>query len=242
VAHVHLAAVYGMETWQGTPLLVMEMLDGGTLSQRIEKGPLEAPAAVELGIAVAAALEHLHRADVLHRDVKPSNIGFTREGVPKLMDFGIARAMFDMRKDLPDLAGAEGADALSLDPTTAVFPLAQRPSGSNQVVGTLGYLSPEAIDGRPADVSFDLWGLAIVLYECLLGRKIFTGDVHHVMARIRQGRVPDFSQVLPDSDPAIGELFRYALHRTLSRRPASARELRERLVELRVQLASPAPG
>jgi hypothetical protein len=236
VSHVHLAAVYGMETWQGTPLLVMELLEGGTLSQRLAKGPLEPPAVVELGIAMAGALEHLHRADILHRDIKPSNIGFTREEVPKLMDFGIARAMFDMRKDLHLLASSDSESDFSLEPPTLAFPSSQSLSVSNQLVGTLGYLSPEAIDGRSADVSFDLWGLAIVLYECLLGRKVFTGDVHQVMARIRQGRVPDFSQVLPEGEPALAEFFRCALHRTLARRPASARELRERLVELRENL------
>ena len=99
VSHPHLAPVYGMETWQGTPMLVMELLEGGTLTQRIEKGRLEAAETVELGIAMAEALEHLHASDILHRDIKPSNIGYTRDGTPKLMDFGIARVMFDLRRD-----------------------------------------------------------------------------------------------------------------------------------------------
>ena len=100
VSHPHLAPVYGMETWQGTPMLVMELLEGGTLTQRIEKGRLEAAETVELGIAMAEALEHLHASDILHRDIKPSNIGYARDGTPKLMDFGIARVMFDLRRDL----------------------------------------------------------------------------------------------------------------------------------------------
>ncbi len=99
VSHPHLAPVYGMETWQGTPMLVMELLEGGTLTQRIEKGRLEADETVELGIAMAEALEHLHASDILHRDIKPSNIGYARDGTPKLMDFGIARVMFDLRRD-----------------------------------------------------------------------------------------------------------------------------------------------
>ncbi|HEY8020256.1 MAG TPA: protein kinase, partial [Thermoanaerobaculia bacterium] len=104
VSHPHLAAVYGMETWQGTPMLILELMEGGTLAQRIERGPLDQRETVELGIAMASALEHLHGADILHRDIKPSNIGFTRGsfghgGVPKLMDFGIARLMLDLRQD-----------------------------------------------------------------------------------------------------------------------------------------------
>ncbi|HEV7784145.1 MAG TPA: serine/threonine-protein kinase, partial [Thermoanaerobaculia bacterium] len=91
VSHPHLAPVYGMETWQGTPILVMELLEGGTLTQRIETKRLEARETLDLGLAMAEALEHLHASDILHRDIKPSNIGYTRDGAPKLMDFGIAR-------------------------------------------------------------------------------------------------------------------------------------------------------
>ncbi len=100
VSHPHLAPIYGLETWQGTPMLVMELLEGGTLAQRIEKAKLGAVETVELGIAMAAALEHLHASDILHRDIKPSNIGYTRDNIAKLMDFGIARVMFDLRRDL----------------------------------------------------------------------------------------------------------------------------------------------
>jgi serine/threonine-protein kinase len=105
-------------------------------------------------------------------------------------------------------------------------------------VGTLAYLSPEALDGQPADASFDLWSLSIVLYECLLGRKVFSGgDMHQLMNRVRHGRVPEFSQVLPEHESALGDFFRAALHRTLTRRPATARELRQRLASLRQRLA-----
>jgi serine/threonine-protein kinase len=234
VSHRHLAPVYGMETWQGTPMLVMEMLDGGTLAHRIEKGRMEPLEMVELGIAVADALAQLHASDILHRDIKPSNIGFTRDNVPKLMDFGIARATFDLRRD--HLLGLESEDELL--PPTAVWN--QSPTSltvSQQLVGTLSYLSPEAINNETPSPSFDLWSLAIVLYECLLGRKIFSGgDPKQLMARIRLGRVPEFSQVLPGADPALEEFFRLALHKTLSRRPTTAIEMRRRLEGVRGEL------
>jgi len=236
VTHRHLAPVYGMETWQGTPMLVLELLEGGTLTQRIEKGRMAPLEMVELGIAMADALAQLHAADILHRDIKPSNIGFTRDNVPKLMDFGIARATFDLRRDRL-LGTMEDDDQL---PPTAVWN--QSPTSltiTKQLVGTLSYLSPEAINNETPSPSFDLWSLAIVLYECLLGRKIFTGgDAKQLMARIRLGRVPEFSQVLPDADPALEELFRSALHKTVSRRPATAVDMRRRLEAVRDKLAA----
>jgi hypothetical protein len=240
VSHPHLAPVYGMETWQGTPMLVMELLEGGTLSQRIEKGKLGAAETVELGIAMAEALEHLHASDILHRDIKPSNIGYTRDSTPKLMDFGIARVMFDLRRDVevPPEANLDD-DSVGLPPTSVWNRVPTTVTMSKQLVGTLAYLSPEALNGQPADTSFDLWSLAIVLYECLLGRKIFAGgDMQQLMSRIRNGRVPDFSQTCPEQDELLGDFFRSALHKTVTRRPATASELKGRLAALRPRLAA----
>jgi hypothetical protein len=235
VSHSHLAPVYGMETWQGTPMLVMELLEGGTLTQRIEKGRLDADETVHLGISMAEALEHLHASDILHRDIKPSNIGYSRDGTPKLMDFGIARVMFDLRRDLEVTAPSDlDEESVLLPPTSVWNPTPTSVTESKQLVGTLSYLSPEALTGQPADTSFDLWSLAIVLYECLLGRKIFSGgDLHQLMTRIRHGRVPEFAQVCPEHDERLGDFFRAALHKTITRRPASAREFRERLAATR---------
>jgi len=236
VSHRHLAPVYEMETWQGTPMLVLELLEGGTLAHRIEKGRMTALEMADLGIAMADALAELHASDILHRDIKPSNIGFTRDGIPKLMDFGIARATFDLRRD--HLLGTLDNDEDSFLPATAVWN--QSPTSltlTKQLVGTLSYLSPEAINGDTPTVSFDLWSLAVVLYECVLGRKIFSGgDPKQLMARIRLGRVPELDQVLPNADDSLGEFFRFALHKTLSRRPASAVEMRQRLEAMRAEL------
>jgi serine/threonine protein kinase/GAF domain-containing protein len=238
VSHRHLAAVYGLETWQGTPLLIMELMEGGTLTQRIEKGGLSARETVELGIAMAEALEHLHDADILHRDIKPSNIGYTRGGVPKLMDFGIARVLLDLRPERSESAGdLDEEDSTILPPSSIWDHSPTSVTLSRQLVGTLSYLSPEALSSEPPNISFDLWGLAVVLYECVLGRKLFAGmDMKQTMTRIRQGRVPDYEQSCPDLDPALGEFFRSALHRTPSRRPGDAHEMRLRLEEVRKRL------
>jgi serine/threonine-protein kinase len=245
VTHLHLASVYGMETWHGTPILILELLEGGTLGQRIEaQGRLSPLEMVELGIAMASALAHLHASDILHRDLKPSNIGYAKDGIPKLMDFGIARVMFDLRRDT-DTTSIDDLESNSsiLPPTSIWHQSSTTVTFSRQLVGTLSYLSPEALNGRPADVSFDLWGLAIVLYECLLGRKVFSGgDVRQTMNRIRSGRVPDFSQVLPEYDEALGDFFRAALHKNPARRPATALELKQQLESLRPRLAASRPG
>ena len=232
VSHPHLAPVFGMETWQGTPMLVMELLEGGTLAQRVFREGQSERETVELGIAMADALGQLHAADILHRDIKPSNIGYTRNGVPKLMDFGIARVIFELR----DEEAQEEFD--EEDPEVAVWQAAGEAGldARHRFVGTLSYLSPEAVRGDPADAAFDLWGLCVVLYECLLGRKVFSGTNSQIFERIRSGLVPDFAQVCPGRSRALADFFREALHRTPSRRPVTARDLRRRLEAVRESL------
>jgi hypothetical protein len=235
VSHPNLASIYGIETWQGMPMLILEMLEGGTLAQKIERERLSQGAAIELGIAIAEGLAQLHAADILHRDLKPSNIGYTRDGVPKLMDFGIARVMYDLRRDgrIEPVGGADDATGV-LPPTSIWNETATSLDLSRQLAGTLSYLSPEALNGQRADASFDLWSLAIVLYECLLGSKVFgTGDVRQIMTRIRLGRVPDFALVCPQYDQALGVFFRSALHKNATRRPTTALEVKQMLIELR---------
>lgn len=236
VSHPHLAAVYGVDTWQGAPILVLELLEGGTLADRIERGRLEPVEAVELGVAMAAAIEQLHAADILHRDVKPSNIGYTKDGAPKLMDFGIARILYDIRRED---GGSSTDDEEVLPGTSAWYRTPTSDMVPRQLVGTLSYLSPEALEGQPAEPSFDLWSLAIVLYECLLGRKVFDGDDPRLLlSRILAARVPPPAQALPDLPPTLASFFVDALHRSAERRPASAGELRRRLEQVRRRLAS----
>ncbi|MGZ6972086.1 MAG: serine/threonine-protein kinase, partial [Thermoanaerobaculia bacterium] len=158
VLHPNLAVIFAAETWHGTPMLILEYLEGGTLAPRIARGPIPIEKVVELGIDLSGALEAAHAKGVLHRDIKPSNIGFTASGEPKLLDFGLASLIEE-----PEVLAAiettpHGQDMLE---TTEVKQL----TVSGRIVGTLPYLAPEAILGETPQVSFDLWSLALTLYE-----------------------------------------------------------------------------
>ncbi len=236
VSHPHLAPVYGMETWQGTPMLVLELLEGGTLAHRLlDRGRLTPQETIDLGISMCDALAQLHGADILHRDIKPSNIGYTASGVPKLMDFGIARLMYDLRREREEGEQERRAEDPTLPPASSLWThIDGITPQSKPLVGTLSYLCPEALEGKPPDAQFDLWSLAIVLYECLLGRKVFSSvDPRQTAARIRMGRVPDLLQLAPESSEVMADLFRIALHRNRSRRPETAGELRQKLEAVR---------
>ncbi len=141
----HIVTVHDVETIPGECFLVLEHMEGGSLAQRLQHGPLSAPEALAVADDVLAALETAHAAGVVHRDVKPANVLFTRAGLAKLCDFGIA-------KDAPSAEAATGR--VESDPHA----------------GTWRYMAPEQIRGLRADHRADLYSAAIVLYECLAGR------------------------------------------------------------------------
>lgn len=235
VSHPNLAFVFGVETWRGTPMLILEYLERGTLSQHLSKKSMDSMETVELGIAMAGALERLHAADILHRDVKPSNIGYARDGTPKLMDFGIARARFDPRGEVTTGAGGDG----SLHPTLIWGHQEVTASSSQRLVGTLFYLPPEAFDGARPGPTFDLWALCLVLFECLAARRVFDGDdVRGVIRAIRQAGVPDVRRYRPDCPRVLTDFLARNLSRLGAQRAATAADLRRQLEEVRRQLVA----
>jgi serine/threonine protein kinase len=150
------------------------------------------------------------------------------------MDFGIARLMYDLRREREEGDVERGEDASRAPDSSVWTHIDGITPRSKPLVGTLSYLCPEALEGKPPDALFDLWSLAIVLYECLLGRKVFSSaDPRQTAARIRMGRVPDLLQLAPEYDETLADFFRTALHRSRGRRPASAGELRQRLEAVR---------
>ena len=194
VSHPALAHIYGIESWRSRPFLVVEFVGGGTLADRLYRGRVPPDEALSMTTLLAAALAALHEAGYVHGDVKPSNIGFTASGSPKLLDFGLARASADA-----DAAG-----------------------------GTLRYLSPEILAGRPADEADDVWSLCVVLHEMVTGGHPFAGgDAGEVADRIRRQRParPARPAAGGGSPSTVTEWTVAMLTAPRSARPATAREL-----------------
>jgi eukaryotic-like serine/threonine-protein kinase len=175
--HANIGAIHGLEDsapvgngHSGPIALVLELVEGDTLADRIAHGPIPVAEALKLGVQICAALEAAHDAGVIHRDLKPANIKVTADGVVKVLDFGLAKA-FTGAHDVPDL---------SLSPTIS---LAATQAGI--ILGTAAYMAPEQASGRASDTRADIWSFGVVLFEMLTGRPVFGGEtVSHVLAAV----------------------------------------------------------
>jgi hypothetical protein len=229
VLHPNLALIYGAEEWKGTPLLIFEYLEGGTLLDSLSRGPITLEETIHLGTLLADALDRVHGAGVLHRDIKPSNIGYTADGVPKILDFGLA-AILDRSRGvgtppavLPSDPGVIAELTWGAEPTTSL-------TITQQLVGTPLYLSPEALAGHVPQPSFDLWSLSLVLYQSFAGRHPLAGDsVVDVVKRVQRGSLPDIRDFRPDCPAIFAAFLNDALSLVAARRPSSAADLRTRL-------------
>ena len=232
VLHPNLALIYGTEQWRGTPMLIVEYLDGGTLRDWIRRGPVPYVEVIDLGIVLADVLDRVHTSGVLHRDVKPSNIGYTSDRRPKLLDFGLA--LLDLPRDFRPRAelSDRATEALlrSDDPAATV-------SVDERLVGTPLYLAPEALAGSMPQPSFDLWGLALVLYEAIAGCHPFAADdVGTVLAAAERAGVPDIRDYRPTCPCGLASFLRDALSLNITRRPESAGAMRSELQRLRASI------
>lgn len=223
VAHPNLATIYGIERWRNAPILVLEFLERGTLASRL-RSPLPIDDVLRLGILLAPALDQLHKAQVLHRDIKPTNIGFTRDDAPKLLDFGLAS--FLAEEATAGVTGSADAatDASDASRTQAIW------LGSLHLAGTPLYLPPEALDGAPPSASFDLWALSLVLFEAIAGRHPFAAPtVPDVLERVRHSGSLDLRRFRSDCPPVVATMFSQLLAHAPRERCRSATELRDAL-------------
>ena len=189
--HPNICTLFDVGREGETDYLVMELIEGETLAERLRKGPLPGPELLRLGVQIADALDRAHRAGVIHRDLKPGNVMLTRGGA-KLMDFGLARA------GAPAASAGSGATSpLTQSPTVAAALTAE-----GSIVGTFQYMSPEQLEGREADVRSDIWALGCVLYEMATGKRAFEGRSQATLIAAIIGLEPAPVSEAPSGAPA----------------------------------------
>jgi serine/threonine-protein kinase len=202
--HPHIAHVYGFEQSGSTSVLVMELVEGEDLAQRIAHGPIEVGEALPIARQIAEAIEAAHERGIIHRDLKPANIKLRADGTIKVLDFGLAKAID------AGLAGASSGSAAAMTSPTITSP-AMTMHGT--ILGTAAYMSPEQARGKPADKRSDIWAFGCVLYEMLTGARAFDGDeVSDTLASVLRAE-PDWSRLPAATPPAISKLLRGCLRK-----------------------------
>jgi serine/threonine-protein kinase len=157
--HPNIATIHDLEETGGMRYLVMELVDGETLADRIARGAVPVPEALSFASQIAEALEAAHERGIIHRDLKPANVKVTPDGKVKVLDFGLAKAFEHAAH--PDLSNSP---TLSMAATNA-----------GMIMGTAGYMSPEQASAKPADKRSDIWSFRVVLFEMLTGKRLFDG-------------------------------------------------------------------
>jgi len=202
--HSHIASIFGVEENDGTRALVMELVEGPTLGERLESGAIPLHESLLLARQIAEALEAAHEKGIIHRDLKPQNIKASREGNVKVLDFGLAKAM----DPAGTASGQASASQLAQSPTLTLGATVQ-----GMILGTAGYMSPEQAKGFAVDKRADIWALGVLLYEMLVGRTLFVGDsVGDTLAAVIRADI-DFSRLPKETPPAIRRLLRRCLER-----------------------------
>ena len=198
--HPHIASIYGLEEQDGREALILELVEGETLAERIAQGPLPVDESLEIARQIARALEAAHERGIVHRDLKPANVKLDPRGQVKVLDFGLAKAL-SVDGSSPDITSSPTMTAASTQ--------------AGVIIGTAAYMSPEQARGKSVDKRSDIWAFGTVLYEMLTGRKAFEGEtVSDTLAAVLM-REPDWS-ALPEQTPAS---VKRVLRRCLDRDP-----------------------
>jgi Tol biopolymer transport system component/tRNA A-37 threonylcarbamoyl transferase component Bud32 len=216
LTHPHICTLHDVGSENGVDFLVMELLEGQTLADRLEKGPLATDQVLKFGVEIADALDRAHRAGIVHRDLKPGNIMLTKSGV-KLLDFGLAKVA----------AASEPSSDLSSLPTQAASqPLTEK----GTVMGTFQYMAPEQLEGKEADSRTDIFSFGCVLYEMATGRKAFTGASQASLITAILSKEPEpISAISPMTPPSLDRLVKTCLAKDPEDRWQSARDVKNEL-------------
>jgi serine/threonine protein kinase len=220
--HPHIGAIYGVEEADGVRALVLELVEGATLAERVETGPLPFHEALEIGRQIADALEAAHEKGVIHCDLKPPNIKITPDGTVKVLDFGLAKVR-------------------ALEDSTIEGPPCVAPDHSREgvIAGTTSYMSPEQARGKPVDKRTDIWSFGCVLYEMLTGRPAFAGETASDTIAAIIEREPDWSRLAPQTNQGIRRLLGRCLAKDLKHR---LRDVGDARLEIEEALSAPANG
>src|SRR5262245_8333533 len=226
LTHANIAALYGMEVADGGHFLAMELVEGETLAERLERGPLKVAAALNLARQITDALEAAHERGIVHRDLKPANIKITPGETVKVLDFGLAKAM-----EQGTAVGGSAAAHRTHSPT-----LSMMATQAGIVLGTAAYMSPEQAKGANADQRSDVFSFGVVLYEMLTCRQPFQGETApEVMASVMV-RDPDLSALPPNLHPRLRDVISRCLEKEPKKRWQAIGDLR---LELEAIAAAP---
>ena len=218
--HPNIAAIHGFEEDNGTHFLVLELVEGDTLADRLKRGAIPVEESLKLALQIAEAVEAAHDKGVIHRDLKPANVKVTPDGNVKVLDFGLAKAFVD--------------DQAKLDPSNAPT-LTTRATQPGIIMGTPAYMSPEQARGEDVDKRTDIWALGCILYRMLTGRPPFDRDgVADTLSRVLQ-REPDWT-LLPDVTPSLTRLLRLCLEKNPKKRRQAVGDVR---IDLEQALTDP---
>ncbi|MGH9368648.1 MAG: protein kinase domain-containing protein, partial [Thermoanaerobaculia bacterium] len=227
LSHPHICALYDVGREGETEFLVMELLEGETLAERLARGPLPIGETLRFGAEIASALDGAHRKGIVHRDLKPGNVMLTASGV-KLLDFGLAKV----------LAPEGPIESLTSAPTAG-----KDVTREGAILGTLSSMAPEQLEGKPADQRADIFALGAVLYEMATGRKAFSGASQaSLISAILSSEPPPLTSVQPFHPPALDRVVRTCLAKDPGRRWQAAHDVGLQLAAIAEASPAPAPG
>jgi serine/threonine-protein kinase len=220
--HPNIATIYGLEEADGEHYLVLELVEGETLAERIKRGSLPLEETLPLFMQIAEALETAHEKGIIHRDLKPANIKVTPDGKVKVLDFGLAKALSG---EIPADSGLSESPTITKDAT-----------GTGVLLGTAPYMSPEQARGKDVDKRTDIWAFGCCLYEALTGKVAFLGEtVSDTIARILK-EDPDWSLLPPKTPSSIRSLLRRCLRKDAQKR---LHDIADARIEIEESLAEP---